>query len=228
MHIVPNREAITLLNIIYEKCKRGTTIYSDCWAAYGKISSLKDFKHITVNHSLHFIEPQTKEEEDVTLARTNSNSITIHQFQNGDKTDDDECDLAESLNDKLQIQDVKKKADYFEKKSKELLEPQEDTQIEIRKVEEYNYLGSYIRSSERDIEMRIGLTWTAFEKLRHILSSSKLDLKLRMRIFNAACIPVLLYRCESWKLTEKSMRKLNCLARTFYVWNKTIGATLDK
>ncbi|CAF0847644.1 unnamed protein product [Brachionus calyciflorus] len=71
-------------------------------------------------------------------------------------------------------------------------------------------------SSEQDIEMGIGLMWTAFEKLRHILTSSKLDLKLRMRIFNAACIPVLLYGCESWTLIEASSDSLNCLVRTFY------------
>jgi len=61
---------------------------------------------------------------------------------------------------------------------------------QISTVEDFKYLGSCIRSSERDIEMRIGLTWTAFEKLRHILTSSKIDLKLRMRT-------VLLYGCES-------------------------------
>ena len=77
-------------------------------------------------------------------------------------------------------------------------------------------LTSYIRSSERDIEMRIGLTWGAFEKLRHILTSPKIDLKFRMRIFNAACIPVLLYGCESWTLTETSSENLNSLVRTFY------------
>ena len=86
----------------------------------------------------------------------------------------------------------------------------------ISTVDDFKYLGSYIRSSEKDIDMRIGLTWTAFEKLRHILVSTKIEQKLRMRIFNAACIPVLLYGCESWTLTEASMEKLNCLARTFY------------
>ncbi|CAF0803545.1 unnamed protein product [Brachionus calyciflorus] len=87
---------------------------------------------------------------------------------------------------------------------------------QISMVEDFKYLGSYIRSSEKDIEMRIGLTWAAFEKLRHILTSSKIDLKLRMRIFNAACIPVLLYGCESWTITETSSDTLNCLVRTFY------------
>ncbi|CAF1057175.1 unnamed protein product [Brachionus calyciflorus] len=52
-------EAETLLSIIYEKCRQGSTIFSDCWSCYNKISSLKDFKHQTVNHSLNFVDPNT-------------------------------------------------------------------------------------------------------------------------------------------------------------------------
>ena len=33
---------------------------------------------------------------------------------------------------------------------------------------------------------------------------------------NATCIPVLLYGCESWTLTETSLKTLNYLVRTFY------------
>ncbi|CAF1086448.1 unnamed protein product [Brachionus calyciflorus] len=84
-------------------------------------------------------------------------------------------------------------------------------------VEDFKYLGSYIRSSEKDIEMRIGLTWTAFENIKHVLTSSKINLKLRMRIFNSACIPVLLYGFESWTLTETSSDTLNYLVRTLYL-----------
>ncbi|CAF1094851.1 unnamed protein product, partial [Brachionus calyciflorus] len=80
---------------------------------------------------------------------------------------------------------------------------------QISTLDGFKYLGSYIRSSEKDIDMRTGLTWTTFEKLRHILISSKIELKFRMRIFSAACIPVLLYGFESWTLTETSMEKLN-------------------
>ncbi|RMZ93697.1 ISXO2-like domain-containing [Brachionus plicatilis] len=59
MIIVPDREATTLLNIIYSKCMPGSIIYSDCWSSYSKINKLKDFKHFTVNHSLNFIDPDT-------------------------------------------------------------------------------------------------------------------------------------------------------------------------
>ena len=40
LQVVPDREAETLLSIIYEKCLPGTIIFSDCWASYNKIAKL--------------------------------------------------------------------------------------------------------------------------------------------------------------------------------------------
>lgn len=62
MSIVPDREAPTLLNIIYNRCHPGTIIYSDCWSSYNKISKLKEFDHKTVNHSVNFIDPESGNE----------------------------------------------------------------------------------------------------------------------------------------------------------------------
>lgn len=59
MTIVPDREAITLLQIIYTICRSGTIIYSDCWSSYNKICKLKNFKHQTVNHTYNFIDPDS-------------------------------------------------------------------------------------------------------------------------------------------------------------------------
>jgi hypothetical protein len=59
LQIVKNREAETLLSVIFEKCRQGTTIFSDCWSSYNKISAFKEFKHQTVNHSLNFVDPDT-------------------------------------------------------------------------------------------------------------------------------------------------------------------------
>jgi transposase-like protein len=56
--VVPNREATTLLAIIYEKVASGSTIYSDCWSSYEKISKL-GFQHHTVNHTYNFLDPDT-------------------------------------------------------------------------------------------------------------------------------------------------------------------------
>lgn len=60
MEIVKDREAITLVNIIYNKCETGTTIFSDKWPSYNKISSFKDFDHKTVNHSVNFVDPDSR------------------------------------------------------------------------------------------------------------------------------------------------------------------------
>lgn len=60
MQTVRDREAETLLSIIYDKCKPGTTIYSDCWSSYNKISKLRDsYEHKTVNHSVNFVDPDS-------------------------------------------------------------------------------------------------------------------------------------------------------------------------
>ena len=71
---VENRTAETLVKIIKDNIKPGTTIISDCWKAY---SSLKDegFQHLTVNHSIEF-----KNEE--TGACTNTTESTCRALKN--------------------------------------------------------------------------------------------------------------------------------------------------
>jgi hypothetical protein len=55
---VEARNAVTLLNIIYNHVLPGTTIHSDCWAAYNHIQNLdRQYNHRTVNHSLTFVAP---------------------------------------------------------------------------------------------------------------------------------------------------------------------------
>lgn len=57
---VEKRNAATLLPIIQQFILPGTIILSDQWAAYNMISSCPDgYEHKTVNHSLHFVDPDT-------------------------------------------------------------------------------------------------------------------------------------------------------------------------
>jgi hypothetical protein len=60
MFVVEKRDAETLMPIILRNAKKGTQINSDEWRAYSK---LKDhgYKHFTVNHSLNFVDPASKQ-----------------------------------------------------------------------------------------------------------------------------------------------------------------------
>ena len=55
---VLKRNSDTLLRVIEERIKPGTTIISDCWKAY---DCLKDhgYVHLKVNHSITFVDPDT-------------------------------------------------------------------------------------------------------------------------------------------------------------------------
>ena len=56
--VVEDRSADTLIPIIQDKIRPGTTIHSDEWAAYNALGD-HGFEHLTVNHSLHFVDPTT-------------------------------------------------------------------------------------------------------------------------------------------------------------------------
>lgn len=58
--VVKSRDASSLLNLIYEYVEPNSIIYSDCWRSYSRINKLdKNYTHLTVNHNLHFVDPQT-------------------------------------------------------------------------------------------------------------------------------------------------------------------------
>ena len=55
---VEKRDSATLIPIILDKVKPGTTIISDCWKSYNVLTEL-DFEHLTVNHKYNFVDPET-------------------------------------------------------------------------------------------------------------------------------------------------------------------------
>ena len=82
--------------------------------------------------------------------------------------------------------------------------------------DDFKYLGSYIGSANKDIEARISLTWSAFAKLKPILTSPKLTVKFKMCLFKAACTSILLYGCEAWVLMQALTAKLDKFARNCF------------
>ena len=78
----------------------------------------------------------------------------------------------------------------------------------IEYVDEFCYLGSLVSftgDSCKEIARRIKSSWRAFWKLR---AYTKIDLKLRMRLFNMCVLPVLTYASDTWTLTTRSNQRL--------------------
>ena len=57
MQIVPQCDATTLLPIINSHVAPGTTVWSNQWAAYNRVSSLSNVS--SVNHSIEFVDSVT-------------------------------------------------------------------------------------------------------------------------------------------------------------------------
>ena len=53
-----DRSQETLLSVIKEWIKPGTSVYSDCWKSYDCLTD-EGFEHLKVNHSLTFVDPDS-------------------------------------------------------------------------------------------------------------------------------------------------------------------------
>ena len=56
---VADRSPETLLKVIQDNIEPGSIIYSDLWRGYNDISRCLDMQHLTVNHSVNFVDPVT-------------------------------------------------------------------------------------------------------------------------------------------------------------------------
>ena len=83
----------------------------------------------------------------------------------------------------------------------------------IEAVDNFCYLGSIIGcdkiSPESDVTTRIAKASAMFGRIDNkFWRRLDISLDLKMRIFNACILPVLLYGCESWALKEEDARRL--------------------
>ncbi|CAF0980581.1 unnamed protein product [Brachionus calyciflorus] len=87
---------------------------------------------------------------------------------------------------------------------------------DIEVVDEFKYLGSNMSSSEKDMKCRKGQAWSAFRSLEKIWTSKTTSIELKIRIFQASCLSILLYGSETWILDQKLLDELDSYATNCY------------
>ena len=102
---------------------------------------------------------------------------------------------------------------------------------EIKTSETFVYLG-HLFTSDNDqvtnIDQRIGRAKSVFKSLHHIWRSKNISISLKRRLYMSSTISVCTYGHETWKLTKRTIAKLNgfnagCLA-TIYIGHRTVTA----
>ena len=76
----------------------------------------------------------------------------------------------------------------------------------IKKPQDFKYLGSLIASTEHDINVRIGKAWAALNQMNNIWNS-KLSKNLKRNFFRATVESVFVYGAITWTLTTKLEKK---------------------
>ena len=82
---VPRRDAGTLLPIIQQRIWPGTTVWSDQWAAYRRVTAVTGMQQATVNHSVNFVDPGTEltptsSKTSGSVPKTSSRGCMAHQM----------------------------------------------------------------------------------------------------------------------------------------------------
>ena len=78
----------------------------------------------------------------------------------------------------------------------------------LKLVDKFNYLGSRVSSTEKDIDTRLAKAWTAKNSLSVIWMSVLTD-KMKRSVFQAAIVSILQYGCTTWTLTKRMEKKLD-------------------
>ena len=89
--------------------------------------------------------------------------------------------------------------------------------IEILKANEYTkYLGRklcFVDPNRSEVESRIAAAWGKFHAMKQELTGQRYSLKDRMRLFNGAVTPTLLYGSEAWAMTKELDNRIKRVQR---------------
>ncbi|XP_037300014.1 uncharacterized protein LOC119190875 [Manduca sexta] len=96
----------------------------------------------------------------------------------------------------------------------------------VEKVHKFTYLGSVVSETggtEEDIASRIAKSRAIYAQLRPVWQSRKLTKRVKLKIFRSNVKTVLLYGCETWKVTKDISHRLQvfvnrCLRRVLDVY----------
>jgi hypothetical protein len=87
----------------------------------------------------------------------------------------------------------------------------------VEELDEFCYLGSMVTKdgrAETDVNIRINNAKGAFALLRPLWRSKEISRNTKLRIFNTNVKYVLLYGCETWKITRTISHKLQSFVNT--------------
>ena len=82
---------------------------------------------------------------------------------------------------------------------------------ELRQVEKFKYLGAMITTNgkcDTEIKARIGQAKQTFQKMRHILTNSKLAFQVRERVLRCYVHPILMYGSEAWTMSKQVEKRI--------------------
>ena len=80
--------------------------------------------------------------------------------------------------------------------------------VEATGEQDFKYLGSWVDSKERDINVRKALAWQSLNKMNNI-GKSNLANKVKMQLFRATVESIILYGSSMWSLTRSEEKKLD-------------------
>ena len=103
---------------------------------------------------------------------------------------------------------------------------------EIEEVENFTYLGANVTKDGGgavDVRRRIALASAQFKRISNIWQASNISRKIKVSLFKSLVMSVLVYGCETWKLTKGEEEKLDtfqnkCLRKILKVrWQQHIS-----
>ena len=86
----------------------------------------------------------------------------------------------------------------------------------IEVVQDFKYLGAMMASSAGDIKVRKGQAWGAFWKLKDFGKAKSISIQLKIRLFKASVLSILLYGSETWIINKQQKSMFDSFATSCY------------